>query len=275
MLPVALLCVHSIYLRSEIIRLNDASKAKHANKKRKLSPTEDVDESTEKAAKVEHIESERDGDIDKEVVAKVDSLPDATKDQAEAEKPEMAVRLAGVHPTIFGLFLKFIYQNSYPENVDARAPSLGFKVANISVTPSARSFAWAIEKPNDPVTQAPPAGHMSSLLPTPPSTPLCQSPMSPPPAPTTQAHTDFIPPSVHAWLLAQRLGAMSFMNHCITRIYNAILIGTHFPLTPALMNHVWKETSVNASQGSVKPFSPLRRLLMDILVTYWSRPNPQ
>jgi hypothetical protein len=100
---------------------------------------------------------------------------------------------------------------------------------------------------------------------------------------------EFIPPSVHAWLLGQRLGALPFMNHAISRIYAGI--GVYFALTPSLMDYVWKETSPspkitssssNSPSGStpsataktVLTPSPLRKLLLDILITHWSRHHP-
>ena len=79
---------------------------------------------------------------------------------------------------------------------------------------------------------------------------------------------------------------MSFMNHCITRVFSGI--GTFFALTPTLMDHVWNETAVtqpsssssSTSDMTTKPSavlhpSPLRKLFMDVLVAYWSHPNPE
>mgnify|MGYP001940441958 CR=1 FL=1 len=83
-LPIALLCVHSIYFRNEIVRLNATRTENMANKKRKLSS-------------------------DSESV-----LQEDTSDE------EMSIKLPDVDPTIFGLFLKFIYQGRYPPNVDAK-----------------------------------------------------------------------------------------------------------------------------------------------------------
>jgi hypothetical protein len=284
MLPVALICVHSNWFRMEMSRLNAPNRAHQVNKKRKLSPTEEAT-----VLKIESSDSERDSE--EESAAKVDRQPDATQAPEVAKKQEMAIRLPEVDPAIFGLFLKFIYKDSYPENTDAKASSSSApKAANLPPNPSARQFAHTTDHITGRTTgrpHAPQGGHMPSLFPTPtptpirampsipqmpptpPSTPIRATPMAPPPAPITQAHLDTIPPSILAWLLAQRLGALSFMNHCITRIYHAI--GTHFALTPSLMNHVWSETSV--TKTVLQP-SPLRKLLMDVLVTYWSHPNP-
>jgi hypothetical protein len=259
MLPVALICMHSNWFRFEMIRLNAATN--QVNKKRKLSPTEEAT-----VLKIESPDSERDSD-EENIAAKLDRQPDAVQTPEVAKKQEMAIRLPDVDPAIFGLFLKFIYKDSYPENADARMQSSSVpKAATLPANPSARQFAHTTDHITGRKTDMP------SLLPTPLSTPIRATPMAPPPAPTTQAHLDTIPPSIHAWLLAQRLGALSFMNHCTTRIYHAI--GTHFALTPSLMNHVWSETSVTQSPATVLHPSPLRKLLMGVLVTYWSHPNP-
>jgi hypothetical protein len=273
---VALLCVHSIWFRTEITRLNGliaaaASYDDHVSKKRKLSPaTENVEE---KAAKIETVDS----DTDEEPAAKVDSHPDAMQDHHDvAEKPEMAIRLPDVDPAIFGLFLKFIYKDSYPDNVDSRVCSVS--KFTVPASPSAHHHHQFTPTPTAALRAAGPSGHMPSLPPTPSATPLRNASMAPPPAPRV-AHTDTIPPSIHAWLLAQRLGAMSFMNHGLVHVYSGI--GTYFALTPSLMDHVWKETSAKPAESSRQPAkpstvlhpSPLRKLLMDVLVTYWSYPN--
>jgi hypothetical protein len=272
--------MHSNWFRFEMIRLNAPSReANQVNKKRKLSPTEEAP-----VLKTESSDSERDSDD--EVTAKVDRQPDVVQTPGVAKKQEIAIRLPDVDPAIFGLFLKFIYKDAYPESADAKATSVSApKAAVLPANPSARHFAHTTDHitgrktdmpsllptpPSTPIRATPMA--MPSLLPMPPPTPIRATPMAPPPAPITQAHLDTIPPSIHAWLLAQRLGALSFMNHCTTRIYHAI--GTHFALTPSLMNHVWSETSVTQSPATVLHPSPLRKLLMGVLVTYWSHPNP-
>jgi hypothetical protein len=74
------------------------------------------------------------------------------------------------------------------------------------------------------------------------------------------------------------------MNHAIDRIYSGI--GINFALTPSLMDHVWKETSLSHSPTSLptsssphttpstpRAPSPLRKLLLDVLVVFWSDPR--
>ncbi|KAF2828594.1 hypothetical protein CC86DRAFT_404497 [Ophiobolus disseminans] len=51
-----------------------------------------------------------------------------------------------------------------------------------------------------------------------------------------------VPVSVHAWLLAQRLSSVSFMNHAIRHIYTGV--GKFFALTPGMVDYVWMATMV-------------------------------
>jgi hypothetical protein len=80
----------------------------------------------------------------------------------------------------------------------------------------------------------------------------------------TLSATDFIPPSIHAYLLAHRLRSPSFMNHTLARIYAGI--GVYYPLSPTLMNFVWVQTKGLALGSGVVP---LRRLLLDVLIAHW------
>jgi hypothetical protein len=124
-----------------------------------------------------------------------------------------------------------------------------------------------------------------------------------------------IPPSIRAWLLAQRLRSTSFMNHAITHVYHGI--GRHFALTPEMVDYVWLRTAVSAvvtkdkGDGStplqldkvdsidvatppptptkvgdteapavvissvVLSPSPLRALVLSVLTTYWAAPSAQ
>jgi hypothetical protein len=124
-----------------------------------------------------------------------------------------------------------------------------------------------------------------------------------------------IPPSVRAWLLAQRLRSTSFMNHAIAHVYHGI--GRHFALTPEMVDYVWIRTAVpvavtrdkvdestppipikvdNTDVATPPPTptkvddvdvpvadnsltvlfpSPLRALVLSVLTTYWTGPSPQ
>jgi hypothetical protein len=271
-LPIALLSVHSIYFRDHIARINATESKDHtASKKRKLASFND-DGNAEETEVV--VKEEDDKHTEK----------DAMKENKEEE--EKIIRLPAVDPAIFGLFLKFIYKDVYPSNVDARTvPSnlhLFSRTDSPNVTASTPTPPLASQHPPlktgpHAYNQAtPPANHMPSPRPSPTN-------MPPPPLPHALMQPQAIPPSILAWLLAQRLGALSFMNHTIQHIYQAI--GTHFALTPTLMDHVWRETTptppstlLSTSTGTsttVLTPSPLRRLLLHILTSYWSNPRPQ
>jgi hypothetical protein len=198
-----------------------------------------------------------------------------------------------VDPNIFGLFLKFIYTGGYNPNVDARP---------VTGAPMTRRPAAAYPSPY-------PAGPRSAPILGPHPAPTTAAP-GPQPASTTAGppHKTFanfvnnnnnhispetalavlapsppvpdlpIPPSIHAYLLAQRLQSVAFMNHTLARIYNAI--GVHFTLSPSLIDFVWVNTSTTkttkieneneADQPTPAPIrAPLRKLLLDILVMHW------
>ena len=270
-LPVALLCVHSFYLGKEIAGLT------MVNKKRKLSPSREGEEVEAKVV-VEAKDKNKDEKPTEEKSVKEDKINE-----------ERVIRLTDVDPAIFGLFLKFIYKDSYPPNVDARTSTTHYPHRSLTAVPKSTTLgsetATALRQPSSKISPAnsdgriqatPPLSHMPALMP-------------PPPSPQDMNQIEFIPPSVHAWLLGQRLGALPFMNHAISRIYAGI--GVYFALTPSLLDYVWKETSPsptitssssNSLSGStpsataknVLAPSPLRKLLLDVLVTHWSRHHP-
>ncbi|KAF2793971.1 hypothetical protein K505DRAFT_361536 [Melanomma pulvis-pyrius CBS 109.77] len=99
-------------------------------------------------------------------------------------------------PGIFGLFLKFIYQGSYPTRKDNDAYYAG----------------------------------------------------------------DKIPPSARAWILGDKLGAKSFMNHAIVHVYQSL--GKIFFITPELIEWCMENTTAT---------SQLRQLLVDTLIVHWSK----
>jgi hypothetical protein len=169
------------------------------------------------------------------------------------------------HPS-FALFTRFMYTGQYPVAIDATAKRL----------PPAPTIV-------NPATQPlPRAGKVSSI-----------NTLTGPITPSHFSETSTaIPPSIHAYMLAHRLHALSFMNHALTRIYHGV--GSYFALTPQLIDFVWRNTpsqtpSSSISYPQVPPSSfphtptpqhpaptlqapstsPLRTLLLDILTTYW------
>jgi hypothetical protein len=267
-LPVALLCVHSLYFCNKIAALNAMYGEKWAtSKKRKIPPSNDGEEAEAKD-EVEVEEGRKDG--------------------------ERVIRLPDVDPAIFGLFLKFIYKDSYPSNVDARAITAQNHHRSLTVVPKPTiSGSTTTAASRQPASNPPPASSNQHIQATPPPS-YIPTLMPPPLPPQGMNHIECMPPSLHAWLLAQRLGALSFMNYAISRIYAGI--GVYFALTPALMDQVWRETSPSSSPlpspsppsstfsspstpstSTVLTPSPLRKLLLDVLVSYWSHthsPNP-
>lgn len=102
------------------------------------------------------------------------------------------------------------------------------------------------------------------------------TPNSTPPPPSTPAPSNrqpvntnplmsTLPASIKAHFLGYRLGACAFINYTMTRIHCAI--GTSIRLTPGLIYTIW-----SCTQSA--PQVPLRRLILDYLVTYWSHPEP-
>jgi hypothetical protein len=184
---------------------------------------------------------------------------------------EMLLTLHDMDVDIFSLFLKYIYKGTYPASVDA-------------------PLTATMAKGGMYVSRFAGSSYMEGRKATTPSS----------------AAFDSIPPSIHAWLLAQRLRSVSFMNHAITHIYHGI--GRHFALTPGLVDYVWVHTapcsahtattppSPSSSVASITPPptptkvdddaprscdfttpkvlavvtpSPLRALVLSFLVTYW------
>jgi hypothetical protein len=94
------------------------------------------------------------------------------------------------------------------------------------------------------------------------------------------AHPNLVPASISAWLLAYRIGAPSFTNHAMLRIYKGL--GLYFTLTPNLTEYIWCATTADmpsiAGQTSVEApahlagldRNPLRKFILDILTTYAS-----
>ncbi|KAG9192697.1 hypothetical protein G6011_11431 [Alternaria panax] len=182
------------------------------------------------------------------------------------------IRLTDVDPPIFGLFLKFIYRDSYPSNVDARGSMAQYHHRSLTAVPrtTTPTPTTAARPPfpngNGPGQTTSPSSHMPTLMP-------------PPPPLQGMNYIDSIPPSIHAWLLAQRQGALAFMIHAITNIHAGI--GVYFALIPSLMDYVWRATSSSSNLSppttvtTVLSPSPLRKLLLDVLVTHWSHHNPK
>lgn len=162
-----------------------------------------------------------------------------------------------IDPAIFGLFLRFIYTGFYAVHIDAES----FNNACTNPTTPHPMSAPHTGPPFVPPHAQPP--------PSPPKVPFelaskeekarillamitarkgnqdadpAPTPTPPPPAaPRVSAAETWIPPSIHAYLLAHRLASPVFMNHTIHHIYHAI--GRDFPLTPWLVDWVWKRTA--------------------------------
>jgi hypothetical protein len=177
-----------------------------------------------------------------------DDDDDAKEKQPTRAKSDLALELRNLDPDIFVLFLKFIYTGGYHPNVDGR-PTTTTSISD-ATAPYAVPFAQ------------------------PPYPPPITGPNTAVYAPSPNPNEHFIPPSIHAYLLAQRLRSISFMNHTLSRIYSGI--GTYFPLSPSLINFVWVQTTaVSSTIPSTEPgstiwaLSPIRRLLLDVLIMHW------
>jgi hypothetical protein len=199
-----------------------------------------------------------------------------TKQGAEKKRPVM--KFDGIDPNVFGLFLRFIYAGGYNAQVDARPvtaapmtrrPDAIYPSPYPAGTRSApASITTAPGPSNNSNTIVPPhktfADFTNKIAPNKnyisPETALAVLNPSPP------VQDLPIPPSIHAYLLAQRLQSITFMNHTLIRIYSAI--GVHFTLSPSLIDFVWANT--NTSPGTVRSAcAPLRKLLLDILIMHW------
>jgi hypothetical protein len=194
--------------------------------------------------------------------------------EAQSVNREMLLTLHNMDVDIFGLFLTYIYRGAYPVTMDA---PLNATMAKGDVYVSRFAGSSYTE------------GRKATTF-----------------SPTV---FDSIPPSIRAWLLAQRLRSVSFMNHAITHVYHGI--GRHFALTPGLVDYVWVHTApcpahtattppppptLSSSSAATTPPpthtkvdddesrscklttaknlaivtpSPLRALVLSFLVTYW------
>jgi hypothetical protein len=144
----------------------------------------------------------------------------------------LAISVPDIEPAIFGFFLTYMYTGSYPSAVDDSIFS-----------------AWT---PNILTS-------MSD------SNPHCPE-VKPP-----NAHPNLVPASISAWPLAYRLGAPSFTNHAMHRIYKGL--GLYFTLTPDVTEYIWRTTMAEApAHLAGLDRNPLRKFIIDILTTYWAVP---
>ncbi|KAE8856111.1 hypothetical protein PTNB29_08950 [Pyrenophora teres f. teres] len=274
-LPIALVSFHSAFFAKEIARLNAIRTDRVANKKRKLSSS-----------------GEGDAACDKE----------RNESTAQSDKG-MSIELTDVDPDTFGLFLKFIYntKEGFPNHVDT--PPTPQLPANIPRPPP--SLQTAAPGGKKKVAQAKKGscmlGHSLQQYPNHynNSNPTSSAPTSLVRLPSSHSvlsQNEWIPPSLQAWLLAQRLGATRFLNFSITRVYQNI--GTYFTLTPFMVNYIWVRTSASTSSistslpdqtsesspvlpqdspSSLSPIfcgiltpSPLRQFLLDIIIACYA-----
>ncbi|USP73802.1 uncharacterized protein yc1106_01076 [Curvularia clavata] len=250
-----------------------------------------------------------------DVVIKVESDTDGNEIRDEKERLRAHILLPDADPVVFGLFLHFIYQNAYPNNVDAvmpsvlrqqysyhppasnsvpqvphQHPSVGLsgrtesaKHPHISLGTSSTTnlpgTSTTAQHGSEASTSA--FNHKAAdkptlppLAPRPPSIPSTFPSLTPNPTPPPPSNRQFVntigwlstlPTSVHAHFLGYRLGACSFINYTLNRIHSAI--GTSFSLTPGLISTIWYRTQL-------VPEAPLRRLILDYLVMYWSHSEP-
>ncbi|KAH4816657.1 hypothetical protein HBH61_052300 [Parastagonospora nodorum] len=235
-LPIALLCHHSTFLRKEIRQMIEMGMG--PGKKRPLEEPDEV--KVEKKKKKRKPESEEEGGakIEDEKKRKLESTSEKEEEGGHVNpnsnsnpnpKPVLdkssgplilSLPPTFVSPDIFSLFLSYIYKSGYSPSVDALPASYTANTSNNHVATTTVS--------------------------------------------TTLSTTDFIPPSIHAYLLAHRLIGPSFMNHTLARIYAGI--GVYYPLSPTLMNFVWVQTKGLALGSGVVP---LRRLLLHVLIAHW------
>lgn len=238
-LPIKLLCSQSHFFRSGILHYETVQARLDSNKKRKFS----VDDEQE----VTEIKKEDDeGDIER-------------TQMHESKAQEMTMRLADVDPVTFGLFLRFIYTGFYPATVDALPEAIR------SGPCTAKSTQHLL--PRTPARVAVPPPDSNSLKQPPPAAKIPPPTTSPPEthSPSTPSKPRPIPPSIHAYLLSIRLGAPSFMNQALNHIYYGI--GKFFALTPSLIDYIWSHTS--PTDKFLGP-SPLRRLILDVLIVHWA-----
>lgn len=203
----------------------------------------------------------------------------------DEEKIEESLRLDGVDPAIFGIFLKYMYAHPSPQ---------GAKVHTSTVTGTSRPAPLNGSQSSSVVSN-------DANLPTQPGPNV----PSLPPVPVLLQQPESVPSPINGWLLAQQLGAVGFMNQTIANIYYSV--GRSFTLTPNLIDYVWAHTTpiLRTPESDSKPNpagfvspplskmpltssrsavtqetlprfcpilnpSPLRRLLIDLLIIFWS-----
>ncbi|KAH4939392.1 hypothetical protein HBI79_050160 [Parastagonospora nodorum] len=228
-LPIALLCHHSTFLRKEIRQMIEMGMG--PGKKRTLEEPDEVKVEKKKKRKPEP-EDEGGANIEDDKKRKLESTSEKGEEGGHVNLDSnpafdkssgpliLSLPPTFVSPDIFSLFLSYIYKSAYSPSVDALPPSY---TANSS------------------------GNHLTTTT-----------------VSARLSATDFIPPSIHAYLLAHRLIGPSFMNHTLARIYAGI--GVYYPLSPTLMNFVWVQTKGLALGSGVVP---LRRLLLDVLIAHW------
>ncbi|KAH4917212.1 hypothetical protein HBH74_137180 [Parastagonospora nodorum] len=228
-LPIALLCHHSTFLRKEIRQMIEMGMG--PGKKRPLEEPDEVKVEKKKKRKPEP-EDEGGANIEDDKKRKLESTSEKGEEGGHVNLDSnpafdkssgpliLSLPPTFVSPDIFSLFLSYIYKSAYSPSVDALPASY---TANSS------------------------GNHLTTTT-----------------VSATLSATDFIPPSIHAYLLAHRLIGPSFMNHTLARIYAGI--GVYYPLSPTLMNFVWVQTKGLALGSGVVP---LRRLLLHVLIAHW------
>jgi hypothetical protein len=94
---------------------------------------------------------------------------------------------------------------------------------------------------------------------------------------TDSAGPNMIPLRIQAWCFGFQIRLSTFQNHALEHIYKGV--GAQFSLYPRLVGWVWTRTQstpnsmVYVGGATVHRGSPLRNLIMDLLVTHWNSPT--
>ncbi|KAH7400657.1 hypothetical protein DE146DRAFT_788200 [Phaeosphaeria sp. MPI-PUGE-AT-0046c] len=340
-LPVMLLARNSVFFRNKIMQLMYAPNKKRKrtpegengmeaaakvkeNEKEQTNPTDSAVEAEKAQEKLQDAKTAV--DMEHEDAAKTfvrikeeEQAQEGSTNTTEPFPNTHFIDCSDIDPLIFSLFLKFIYTGSFPATIDARPPP----------APSTAPTPWPQVSSTPPIASPPPppyapptpqpipanisraertrlqTQHLLARWSNPTPTPAPAIGPGPAAPPVLRGQDTFIPPSVHAYMLAHRLASPAFMNYTLQHIYHAV--GRDFALTPSLVDWVWKRTatglrsttsdggvgesttsvaatpplaSVNVppAAGAVNtamallvfvPAYPLRKLLLDILIQHW------
>ncbi|EUC47142.1 hypothetical protein COCMIDRAFT_90993 [Bipolaris oryzae ATCC 44560] len=286
-LPVALLCHYSNYFHQQVSQLRlTVLSSTSTNKKRKLSETTRQGNSAESTAEPEETKT----------AIKIELDNDEEEVEEKVKKPDWVIRLPEVDPTIFCLFLHYIYKDAYPASADLNtAQGMGqqyapapapLNVVSMAHHPKPSQPSIATNKhqtactPNEVSSSSsalsiPPTAHPKSttkhiypgLKPAPAPTARGTLPIDAPtslPLTLQPAYHYPVPPSFYAYHLSQTLSSPSFTHYTLGRIRWSL--GRHFPLTPSIAKYVWSQFPAR---------SDLRVYVLQFLIAHWAHPHPR